>query len=98
MNHLGNFYADWARFSMQAGALYMESASVIWLRTIKLMGGGRPAQREAHQMVSEKMEATMEAALSLPLTIPRNGAAAASAALAPYSRRVRANHRRLSGK
>lgn len=98
MGPFGNPYADWARFMSEAGDLYMESASVIRLRTLALMGGGQSAQKEAQQMVAEKIEAHMEAAQGMPLTPPRNAAAAASAALLPYSKRVRANHRRLSRK
>jgi len=96
MSRSGNPFADWALFTSQASALYMESLSVICMRSIKLMGGGSTANREAQQMVSEKIEANMEAAFGLPLTMPFGGAAAASAALMPYRKRVRANHRRLS--
>lgn len=96
MSRSGNPFADWALFTSQASALYMESVSVICMRSIKLMGGGSPANREAQQMVSEKIEANMEAAFGLPLNMPFGGAAAASAALMPYRKRVRANHRRLS--
>lgn len=96
MSRSGNPFADWALFTSQASALYMESVSVICMRSIKLMGGGKAADREAQQMVSEKIEANMEAAFGLPLTMPFGGAAAASAALMPYRKRVRANHRRLS--
>lgn len=98
MKHLGTFYSDWARFMSEAGTLYMESASVISLRTLKLMGGGKSAHVEAQQMVSEKVEANMEAAFAMPMTITGNGAADASAALKPYRKRVRANHARLSGR
>ncbi len=100
MSRSGNPFADWALFTSQASALYMESVSVICMRSIKLMGGGSSANREARQMVSEKIDAHIEAAfglpLTMPLTMPFNGAAAASAALMPYRKRVRANHRRLS--
>lgn len=96
MSRSGNPFADWALFTSQASALYMESVSVICMRSIELMGGGRSANWEAQQMVTEKIEANIEAAFGLPLTMRFNGAAAASAALMPYRKRVRANHRRLS--
>jgi hypothetical protein len=96
MSRSGNPFAEWAQFTSQASALYMESVSVICMRSMKLMGGGSSANREARQMVSEKIDANIEAAFGLPLTMPFGGAAAASAALMPYRKRVRANHRRLS--
>ncbi len=80
----------------QAGSLYMESAAVIRLRTLAMMTGGAAATDEAQTMVSEKIEATIEAAFDIP-NLPLNPAAAASAALKPYRKRVRANHKRLSG-
>lgn len=80
----------------QAGDLYMESAAVIRLRTLAMMTGDATASAEAHTMVSEKIEATIEAAFDIP-KLPLNPAAAASAALKPYRKRVRANHKRLSG-
>ena len=92
----GSSYAEWARFMGQAGQLYVESATVINLRMLAMMTGGPTATREAQRMVSEKIEANIEAAFDIP-HLPRNPAAAASAALLPYRKRVRANHKRLSG-
>jgi hypothetical protein len=45
--------------------LAMESASVIALRTVKLMAGDGAAIHEAHLMISEKVEAAFEASASL---------------------------------
>ena len=92
----GSSYAEWARFMGQAGSLYMESAAVIQMRTLAMMTGGAAATREAEKMVSEKIAANIEAATRLPLTATMTPAAAASAALVPYRKRVRANRKRLS--
>jgi hypothetical protein len=40
--------------------LALESSEVIGLRVAKLAGGGVEAQREAHLMVSEKIDAVVE--------------------------------------
>lgn len=98
MNRPRNPYADWAKFASEASALYLESVSVFWLRSWQLMGGGKIAEREARLMVAEKIAANIEAASRLPYTLPLSSAAAASAALKPYRKRVKANHRRLSRK
>src|SRR4051795_9885641 len=51
-------FASWMKLAVEANG-------VIALRTIKLMRGGRSAQREAELMVSEKIHAAVEAAASL---------------------------------
>lgn len=45
--------------------LALESSEVIGLRVAKLAGGGVDAQHEAHLMVSEKIDAVVEAAARL---------------------------------
>jgi len=40
--------------------LALESSEVIGLRVAKLAGGGRDAHREAHLMVSEKIDAVVD--------------------------------------
>jgi hypothetical protein len=45
--------------------LAVESSGVIALRTMKLLSGDYSAMVEAHLMVSEKVDATLEAALNL---------------------------------
>jgi hypothetical protein len=45
--------------------LALEANTVIALRTLKLMLGGKSARREAELMVSEKIHAAIEAAASL---------------------------------
>ena len=67
----------------------------MWLRTMRLMGGGGAAQREAQRMVLEKVEAMGELALS---SASIDSPAAARRALQPIKRRVAANRRRLARK
>jgi hypothetical protein len=45
--------------------LAVESASVMALRTVKLMAGDGAAMHEAHLMISEKVEAAFEASANL---------------------------------
>jgi hypothetical protein len=45
--------------------LAIEANQVVGLRTMKLMRGGKRAQREAELMVREKMDAALEATASL---------------------------------
>jgi hypothetical protein len=70
--------------------LAWETQEVMWLRTIRMMQGGKIAQREAHRMVTEKVLAASEAASQLaagktPDHVVRS-----------VRRIVRANKRRLS--
>ena len=87
-----------AQFAFDSWMLGMEAANVIWLRSMRMMGGGALAQREAQLMVSEKLTA----GASLPFVLwPLIASGAqpetvAKKALAHYSKPVRANQRRLS--
>lgn len=76
--------------------LGMESAMVIGLRTLKLAAGGPAGEIESRRMVVEKIAALAE----LPLVLARSGQASPEAltrsALRYYTRKVRANRRRLS--
>jgi hypothetical protein len=47
----------WFRAGFDAWSLGVEASSVIALRTLKILAGGAAAKREAHRMVSEKIEA-----------------------------------------
>ena len=72
--------------------LAVESSAVIGLRTAKFLRGDSDAFYESRLMISEKVEATFEAALSLvagasPYTI-----------IDQYRQHVTANAERLSGK
>jgi hypothetical protein len=70
--------------------LGVEAQMVIGERIAMLMVGGPKARREAERMVSEKIRAAGNAAVTLALGgTPRK-------VVRGYRRKVRANHRRLS--
>ena len=82
---------------LDAWLLGLDSAMVIGLRTLKIAGGGAAAHQETHDMVTEKLQAILE----LPLKLARVGATSPAAltrsTLRHYSKKVRANRRRLQG-
>ena len=80
--------------------LGFEAWNVIGLRMAKMAAGGMPAVLEAQRMVMEKQMAAVElhTAAALALSMGHSHEAAARAAMKPYRTRVRANHRRLSGR
>jgi hypothetical protein len=71
--------------------LGFESNRVIGLRLMRLMLGGRTAQREANPMIAEKVDAAMEANGRLM------AGESADKVIQMYRRRVAANAKRLSG-
>jgi hypothetical protein len=77
--------------------LASEAAWVVSLRYAKLAAGGAAANREAVTMVAEKMHAQAE--LATALASGRFGSEpsqVASRTIAHYSKRVRANRKRLT--
>jgi hypothetical protein len=70
--------------------LALESNGVIALRMMKLMRGGRSAQREARLMVNEKVRAAIEASTSLA------AGASGDEIVHRYRQHVAANAKRLS--
>jgi hypothetical protein len=70
--------------------LAVESNRVIGLRTMKLMRGGKRAQREAELMVREKIDAALDASAKLM------AGASGDAIVRRYRRRVAANAKRLT--
>ncbi|MDX8541959.1 hypothetical protein RFM23_30620 [Mesorhizobium abyssinicae] len=68
----------------------LEAQQVIWLRTLRIAGGGKFAEREAKRMVLEKVEAAGHAGMMLA-----SGASAVKVA-AVYRRKISANKKRLS--
>ncbi|MBH1945284.1 hypothetical protein I5L01_13730 [Erythrobacter sp. YJ-T3-07] len=89
--------ASWTRLAFDTWALSMEASCVIWLRSMRIMAGGKLAESEAERMVSEKLTAAM----TLMPAIMAGGAnqsaeEATGRALAHYAKPVRANRRRLT--
>ena len=72
--------------------LVAEANGVIVLRMMKLMRGGRSARREAKLMVSEKINAGIEAAASLV------AGASGDEIVHRYRQHVAKNAKRLSGR
>ncbi len=89
--------ADPYALGMDMWMLGMESAMVIGMRTLKLAAGGAAADKEARGMIAEKLAAVAE----LPAVLAASGAtspqALTSSALRHYTKKVRANRKRLSG-
>jgi len=67
----------------------MEAQQVIFLRTLRIMGGGRAARGEATRMFGEKIEASFDAGGQLA------AGRSAKQVMRGYQRKVRANRRRL---
>jgi hypothetical protein len=88
---------NWFELGFDMWMLGVESSGVIALRTLKMAAGGAAAGTEAELMVSEKVAAAM--ALSQKAMFGQLGSdmpAMASATVADYRRKVRANKRRLT--
>ncbi|MGX7704107.1 hypothetical protein [Methylobacterium sp. Gmos1] len=83
-------YDSWLRLGFDTVRLGLEAQTVVALRLAKLSLGGAAAQVEAQRMVTEKLEAAAEAAM----TIATGGTA--ERVVRDYRRKVRANARRLS--
>lgn len=82
---------------MDMWMLGMESAMVIGLRAIKLAAGGSAATTESERMIAEKIAAAAE----LPLALANYGdispVALTRLTLRHYTKKVRANRKRLAG-
>lgn len=87
----------WLRLSLNALRLGTEANTVVALRMMKIAGGGAGAATEAQLMVSEKIQAAIEAQSQLAVGAMTGAAAyvGPSKAVALYRRKVRANRRRL---
>lgn len=87
---MADLACDWWR-------LWYESSQVIALRSMRMIGGGAIAQREAVRMVSEKWETAallgMSAAAGQAGNTPE---AAMRGAMQRYKAKVSANRRRLT--
>ncbi|KMO37256.1 signal peptide protein [Methylobacterium tarhaniae] len=83
-------YDSWLRLGLDTVRLGFEAQTVVALRLAKLSLGGEAAQIEAQRMVTEKLEAAAEAAMTLAT------GGTAERVVRDYRRKVRANARRLS--
>ncbi len=83
-------YDSWLRLGFDTVRLGLEAQTVVVLRLAKLSRGDAAAQVEAQRMVTEKLEAAAEAAMTLAT------GGTAERVVWDYRRKVRANARRLS--
>ena len=90
-----NQNAEWSRLMFDASRLWAEAATVMALRSWRLMAGGPAAGHELERMMSEKVEAGFELAGALAGGRVRSPEAATRKALGIYGKRVRGNRRRL---
>lgn len=91
--------SDLFELSMQTWLLSIEASQVIWLRSLRLMTGGKLAEREAERMVREKLVANLMLWPTLAMGgLGQDSGALARRALEHYARPVRANRKRLSSK
>lgn len=87
---------SWPEIAAETMFLGMEASSVIWLRSMRLMAGGRSAEREARRMVEEKLVAGAMLGPALMAKGTTDAMTATAATLAHFGKPVRANRRRLS--
>jgi hypothetical protein len=88
--------ARMTRLWVDSALLMADAATVMTLRTLTMMAGGRPAAREGERMLAEKVEAGFEIAGALASGRVRSPEAAARTAVSVMGRKVRANRKRLA--
>jgi len=90
---------SWLRLSLDLWRAGLEAQQVIGLRLAKLTRGGAAAAAEANRMVSEKVDAALEAQQAAARSMLSGNAARIPArTVALYRRKMRANCRRLGKK
>ena len=91
-------FNPWLGLTLKTIQLGLDAQSVIALRMIQLASGRAGAKAEMSRMVIEKAAALAEAqvAASVAVMRGREGHRVAGKALEAFSKRVRANKRRLS--
>ena len=88
---------SWFQLSWDMMQLGVEAQSVIALRTMKMATGGAGASEEINLMISEKVQAAMDAQCELTTAAMAGRTDGPAKAVALYRRRVRANQKRLTG-
>jgi len=88
----------WFDLTLKTVQLGLDAQSVIALRMIRLASGGARAKAEMSRMVIEKPATVAEAQVAAAVAVVggRNDHAVVGKALKVFSKRVRANKRRLS--
>ena len=87
----------WPELAIEGWVLGAEMSAVIWLRSLRMMSGGRLAGREAERMVSEKIAAAFGLVPAIMAGgIGQSAEEATGRAMAHYRGPVRANRKRLA--
>ena len=87
----------WPELALEGWWLGAEMSVVIWMRSLRMITGGRLASREAERMVSEKVSAAMTLVPAIMAGgIGQSAEEATGRAIAHYRKPVRANRKRLS--
>lgn len=89
---------SWFQLSWDMMQLGVEAQSVIALRTMKMATGGAAANEEISLMVSEKVQAAMDAQMEMAKAAMAGRTDGPAKAVALYRNRVRANQKRLTGR
>jgi len=90
-------FEAWWSLAVDTATMVADAQSVIGMRLMRLAGGGELARSEAGRMVLEKQLALAEAQVAMAAAFAKGTAHDAPRdILDNYSRRVRANHKRLS--
>lgn len=88
---------SWTNLAVDSWMLSCEATSVMWLRGLRLMAGGKPAEHEMQRMVQEKFVANM---MLLPFLMVgganQTPQQLSARAISHYRKPVLENRRRLS--
>ena len=94
-----SFLNSWLGLGIDAWKLGLESSAVIGLRTMQFDWADRTSQAEAWRMVEEKIAAAVEVQTALVTgRLGTDPLVAGRSVLQYYTRRVRANRLRLTGR
>lgn len=88
---------SWKRIAREGCGMAVDAACVIWLRSLRLAGGGKRARRELALMTAEKWHAHKAYGRELAKgRFGRSPRSIAASTLAFYGLWIRDNRRRLS--
>ncbi len=88
---------SWPELAIEGWLLGAEISAVIWMRSVRMMTGGKLAGREAERMVSEKVTAAMTLVPAIMAGgVGQSAEEVTGRAIAHYRAPVRANRKRLS--
>lgn len=87
---------SWFQLPWDMMQLGVEAHSVIVLRTMKMATGGAGANEEVSLMVSEKVQAAMDAQFEMAKAVMAGRIDGPAKAVALYRHRIQANQKRLT--